>query len=79
MDFRLVTLIITLSNFLFSLNINFYKLDENEDKIFKHYSNIQKDINDPKYDNLLVLYENDNHYSLITFKEEKKIKHYSKN
>ena len=53
---------------LFNLNISVYRLLNDQDTIYTHYTNIWKDINDKKYKFILILFSGNNHYLLMTLK-----------
>ena len=93
---------IAISSLLFNLNISIYKLTDQQDNEYTHFTNIWKDINALSYPGvevimiyiikfdagtttpgwlkkvnnknfkiLLVLFENNNHYSKLSFKDSK--------
>ena len=58
---------IALSSIIFKLNISLYiETDENKNE-YKHFTNIWYDINDKNYEIILILFSNNNHYSLLSY------------
>ena len=53
---------IAISSLLFDLNISIYKLEDESNNEYTHFTNIWKDINNKNFSLLLVLFENNNHY-----------------
>ena len=62
---------IGISCILFNLNISFYKLLNETDTVITHFMNVWKDINDSNNELMIVLFENNNHYRLISLKGKK--------
>ena len=58
---------IAISSILFNLNISIYKIINELDISYNHYTNVWKDINDSELEIMTVLFSGNNHYSLLTF------------
>ena len=59
------------ASILLNLNISIYKLDENKPLHYVHFANIWKDINDINNDIIIILFTGNNHFSLLSFQNNK--------
>ena len=63
MDFNHGNIEIAIASILFILNISLYELINETDTSYTHYTNIWKDINDPSFEIMVVLFSNHNNFS----------------
>ena len=64
---------LALASIIFKLNICIYTPTEEIEKEYKHFTNIWFDINDPNYEIILILFSNNNHYSLLSYNNSEKL------
>ena len=68
--FYAVILEFGLESIIFKLNISVYISNEQNNNVYKHFTNIWCDISDKNYNIILIFYSNNNHYDLLTSYKE---------